>query len=545
VVRAIALLAALAVALLAVSGAGGAATQQTPKRGGTVIFGTSSGAIVEPACMNVLVVKCAAAQPFFLAFTLEEVLEPAFDVGPDFTFRPRLVSRVTVTSRPPFTLTYRIRAEARWSDGVSVTARDFVFTHETRVAHRAALGPEDRAVLGHVRRVTAAGPKTVRVVLRSRFAGWHTLFGNVLPEHVLEGRDLSKTWLDGIDDPRTGEPIGSGPFLLESWKRGREFTLVRNRRYWGSHPAFLDRLVIPFGLGDKTRSAFRKGDVDIAWGVFPPEVPALRREPGLRVTSPPSSNFEPLSIRVGRGGHPALKNRLVRQAIAFGLDRAGLARQLFGAIASTKSLDSVVYLIQSPFYEPNWSRYRPRPALARRLLGQARCRPGADGIYVCAGNRLSLRFITTAGVPPRELVLKSMQVQLRKIGIEVVPTYAAPQTLFSTILPRGTFDVALHGWGFDPNPTQASTLFGCGALYNWTGYCSRSVQRGLDRAARTLDAGAQARILNRVDVQVSRDVPMVPLFQLPLSTALRTSVRNFRTLPLNPLSDAENWWLDD
>ena len=59
-------------------------------------------------------------------------LRGAFVVGPGFTWRPDLVTRADFTTTPPLTITYHIRPEARWSDGVPVTAHDFVFTHEAR-----------------------------------------------------------------------------------------------------------------------------------------------------------------------------------------------------------------------------------------------------------------------------------------------------------------------------------------------------------------------------------------------------------------------------
>ena len=122
--RGSALAGAVAVALLAVSGAGGAAVQ-TPKRGGTVVFGAGA----EPTCLSPVDASCA--QPGFL----EKVLEPAFALAPDSTQRPRLVSSVTYTKTPPFTVTLGIHPAARWSDGVPVTARDFVFTHDAIVEH--------------------------------------------------------------------------------------------------------------------------------------------------------------------------------------------------------------------------------------------------------------------------------------------------------------------------------------------------------------------------------------------------------------------------
>ena len=83
------------------------------------------------------------------------------------------------------------------------------------------------------------------MVLRSRLAEWRLLFDHVLPRHALAGKDLRKVWRNGIDNPKTGKPIGSGPFLVR-WEQGRQLTLVRNPRYWGPHVAYLDRIVLRF-----------------------------------------------------------------------------------------------------------------------------------------------------------------------------------------------------------------------------------------------------------------------------------------------------------
>src|SRR5688572_6092626 len=118
--RLTALAAAIAASLLVVSGAAGTATQQTPKRGGPLIVRLLAD---EPACLNVLLTICG---PFVHDWG-EKVLQRPFGVGPDFTYEESLVAGVDVTKRRPFTLTYHIRPEARWSDGVPITAQDFKF----------------------------------------------------------------------------------------------------------------------------------------------------------------------------------------------------------------------------------------------------------------------------------------------------------------------------------------------------------------------------------------------------------------------------------
>ncbi len=533
--RALALAAAIAVSLLAVSGAGGASAQ-TPKRGGTLLFGSSSR---EPACLNVLLARCVPPQ--ITRYIVDLILEQPFEVGPDFEFRPRLVSSVAFTRTPPFTLTYHIRPEARWSDGTQVTARDFAFTLH---AIRSSGTPEERMLHSVIRRVHAVDAKTVRVTLQSRVAAWRSLFRNILPRHALAGEDLEAIWSDRIDNPKTGRPIGNGPFLLERWERGRELTLRRNPNYWGTHLSYVDRLVVRFWTGTDQSEALRKGELDITQGMFPASIPALRREPGLRVAATPGAAFEHFDLRIGPGGHSALKNKLVRRALAFGIDRAALVRKLWGEIApQSRPFDSAVLLSQSGYYEPNWNGYSYRPAEARRLLEQAGCRRGADSIHVCGGERMSLRFVTPAGNPTREQELALVQAQLRAVGVEVVPTFAPNPVVIGRILPSGDFDVALFSWVYPEPVVEIKSIFGCGGADNYTGYCQRLVTRELDQANRILDERQRARVLNGADRQLARDVPLIPLFQYVTSAARHASVRNVRLHPLDQLWNAEDWWL--
>jgi len=133
------------------------------------------------------------------------------------------------------------------------------------------------------------------------------------------------------------------------------------------------------------------------------------------------------------------------------------------------------------------------------------------------------------------------------VGVEVVPTFATNISFFGQILPSGDFDVALFAWIAAPDPTFAKLLFGCGGFNNHTGYCQRLVTSDLDQAERILDADQQARVLNRADAQMAKDVPVIPLYQQTQSVALRSTVRNFGlslNTTLTPLWNAENWWLE-
>jgi peptide/nickel transport system substrate-binding protein len=234
----------------------------------------------------------------------------------------------------------------------------------------------------------------------------------------------------------------------------------------------------------------------------------------------------------------------VRQAIAYGIDRVALVRQIYGFAPRYPVSDSAIFPTFSRYYSPNWIAYRYRPAQARRLLAQAGCHPGVDGIYVCGEDRLSLRLLTTAGTQFRERAAKLIQTQLLAVGIEVRPSFVPSQSLFGQVLPSGEWDLVLFAYLRDPDPTGQGETVGCGGIDNISVYCQRLVTSAINQADRILDPDVQARVLNDVDAALARDVPLIPLVQSPFVVGFRKTIRNVSISRFNALSTAENWWLE-
>jgi hypothetical protein len=223
-------------------------------------------------------------------------------------------------------LTNRIQPRARWSDGVPVTARDFVFTLRARIARKDELARDERAIVGQVRSVSAVGTKTVRVVLRGRHAGWRSLFGNILPRHALAGEKLGSIWADRIVNPKDGQADRERAIPRRAPGARRTADPRTQPRDWGPR-GYLDRLVLRFrGQVTDPVEWFRRDEHDIAWGLPPASgaLAALRQERGLRlVTTPPSAPWDHFAIRIGPGGHPALK----RTSSSDGRSRTGSTEQ--------------------------------------------------------------------------------------------------------------------------------------------------------------------------------------------------------------------------
>jgi peptide/nickel transport system substrate-binding protein len=545
--------AATLASLAAISGAGGSSTA-TPKRGGTVFMPGGP----EPACLTPYIVACTSGlMVTFMDSLPRAVLPGAYEVRPDLTWKAQLVSKVDVSAKRLLTLTYHIRPEAHWSDGVPVSAGDFLFTYRTLVAYKTQLDQVDRVVVQMIRSVRALDAKTVRVVLPldlTMWRGW--VFRTVLPRHVLEGEDYLTVWRERIENPKTGAPIGSGPFLVSGWDRGKQLTLVRNPRYWGPHPAYVKRVALRFGLEGTPAAWLASGAVDLAWGLGyetglgPEAIPSLRAVPGVRVLSRLAPAPDVITFNVGTGGHSLLRKRFVRQALAYGVDRQAIVRKLFGATRPKQQVtDNFFYLNSSSYYRANWGRYRYRPAEARRLLERGGCVRGTDGIFVCDGERLSLRFVTRGDIPSRVTTLELVERQLREAGIEVVPRYASGDVAFNQIwLVAREWDlleVTVIYW-IPMDEYALSPLF-CQdprASVAWTRYCQRLDPAKLSRANYTLVGHARARAVNEVDKALAEDVPALPLFFKPAIAASNASLRGYVLHPLDPFWCTEDWWLE-
>ena len=198
VARGVALAAAIAVSLLAVSGAGGSAAQ-TPKRGGTVV---SRPIHREPACLNPFLALRAVgcdldARLVDYPGSRRRRSRPA----PDFSCG-RISSPRGHREEASFRLTYHIRPERGG-------ATEFRSAPTTSCSPRAQFRSLDPRTSRARRAVRVASPCARRedvsgVVLRPHYADWRALFGPSCRATRSAGVDIEKVWIDRIDNPKTG-----------------------------------------------------------------------------------------------------------------------------------------------------------------------------------------------------------------------------------------------------------------------------------------------------------------------------------------------------
>jgi peptide/nickel transport system substrate-binding protein len=538
------LLAGVVIAALALAATGSARvngpTSHQSGKGGTLIFGAEQGGGPD-WCLNLILdVDCNA---FWNVVFQTPVIRGAFLFTPSFKYQPDLISKYTLQLKP-MRVTYYIRKNAKWSDGVQVTGKDFKFTWQTAMNpkykdHIDPLGWED------ISSVKGNG-KVVKVTFKKNFAAWRGLFGYVLPEHALAGTDMLTVWNDCICNPKAGNaPISDGPFLLTKFDRGSGITLERNPKGWYGKKAKLDSIVFRFVTNTNSEiQAIRGGEVDAIYPQPQLALADLKGQAGLKIQTHLGLQWEHIEIEEGAKGNPLAKDKWMRQALMLSVNREAAARALFGTLnPNVKVLQSLTRTTSHPGYQPHFDKWNYNPGKVETILKAHGCTKGADGIFTCNGTRVSFLFESTRGNKNRELAFTIYDDQARKAGIELKNGFVPAGTLFGSHLPDHNFDLAMFTYLVTVDPHYNVSIFSCGSPSNYTEYCNQKVTSLLKQSDVTLDEKMRTKLVNQADVIMADDIPMIPLYQRPTYFVYKSNITGMvdNASSQGPSWNAEAW----
>src|SRR5919108_5138303 len=538
------LLAGVVLAALALAATGSARvngpSSAASKSAGTLVFGAEQGGGPD-WCLNLILdVDCNA---FWNVVFQTPVIRGAFLFTPKFTYKPDLISRFKLQTRP-LRVTYYIRKNARWSDGTQVTGKDWKFTWQTATnpkykEHIDPLGWED------IRSVTGSG-KVVKITFKRNFAAWRDLFNYVLPAHALTGTDMLTVWNDCICNPKKGNaPIGDGPFLLTKFDRGAGITLTKNPKGWYGKPAKLNSIVWRYVTNTNSEiQAIRSGEVDAIYPQPQLALADLKSQSGLKVITHLGLQWEHIEIQEGAKGNPLAKQVWARQALILSLNRAAAAKALYGTLnPNIKVLNSLTRLTNEQGYTGHFSKWNYNPSKLATLMKAHGCAKGGDGIFSCNGQKMSFNFESTSGNALRTLAFTIFQDQASKAGIELRNGFVPAGTLFGSHLPDHNFDLAMFTYVVVVDPHYNVAIFSCGAPGNYTEYCNRKVTSLLAKSDKELNPAKRLSYVNQAGAIMANDVPMIPLFQRATYLVFKSNVRGLgdNASSQGPSWNAEAW----
>ena len=433
-------------------------------------------------------------------------------------------------SRDGLSITYHLRGDARWTDGVPVTARDVRFSWQSIVSG------DNNAVSHHgyddVSRIDVPNDRTLIVHLKKPFAPFVSTFFTesdqpytVVPEHVLgKYRSLNEI-------PFNSEPtVTDGPFRFERWMHGERIVLTANDAFFLGKPK-LRRIVI-FVVADENTSVnlLRTREIDYMFQASILTNPVLRTTPGVHLVWVNMNGYEGLGINLR---HKPLDDVRVRNAIAYAIDKSEIMRTLTYGNERMATADLPDWM---------WAANRslvsdPRDVeKARELMRSAR-----------VVTPLHLVLVTESADVTHKRAAVLVQSMLKDIGIDVeVKTYPG-DLLYAPagaggIINRGNFDLSIWPWygGVDPDN---SAQFSCESIppngWNESRYCTPEMDALQRDAVTRVDRSSRATAYHRIEELVFKDKPVIPFWWQRQQEAFSVDLRGFSP---NPAVESWNAW---
>jgi peptide/nickel transport system substrate-binding protein len=529
-----------------------AAMMTACSRGGPGGAPTGRHAWTQAGVLRVAVVQEPKSLNPLLAATTDDgfidrlMFEPLLTADPRGNPLPMLAARVPTIenggiSRDGLTVTYHLRDDAKWTDGVPVTAADVKWSWQ------AIVNPNDNVISRHgydmVRAVDTPDAHTVVVHLKHRFAPFvNTFFAesdqpyDVVPAHV-----LSK--YPNINQVAFNQApvVGDGPFRFVSWTHGDRIVLQANPRFFEGKPG-LGRVLIEFVPDENTAiNLLRTHAIDYLFQASISTYPALRNVADAKLVFVNMNAFEGLQFNVS---HPVLSDPRVRLAIAHAFEKPGLVSRLTHDVDKVATEDIPDWMWA---FDPTVRSHPYDATAAKRLLSQAGYVFGPDGLARKSGRTLQLLLATdTANATHREESLL-VQEALSRIGIEVDVKYYPQNLLYATasmggIVQSGKFDLTLAPWyaGIDPDD---SSQFTCAMIppggYNTSRYCNPDMEAAQAKALDTYDQAMRAVAYGRIQHLLERDNPYVFFWWQRQLEAISVDFKGFKP---NPVTESWNAW---
>lgn len=381
------------------------------------------------------------------------------------------------------TYTFQLRENVTWHDGTPFTAGDVKFTIEAIMDPEN--GSENYPNYEEVASINVRSDTEIAFSLSEpNFAFLDYMTMSILPEHLLRGEDM---W----ESDFFRNPVGTGPYQLESWDPGQAITMVKNEGYFDGS-ANIDRIIFKIVNDDSAKALqLKNGELDLAQ-ITPKDAKALENAGNLTVYDMKTADYRGILYNFQNSYWQ--ENADLIPAISYAIDRQAMV----DAVLLGQGFPACSPIQLNKFYYDGVEHYDYSPEKAVEVLENAGCERDTEGYWCRNGERIGFTINATPGDQVRIDMAQIAAQQLQQLGLDVkanVPTGG---------IDWGGQECCVIGWGspFDADD-HTYKVFGTGNGANYSGYSNEDVDRYLRLARQTDDDFLRAEYYKQFQIALA------------------------------------------
>ncbi len=458
------------------------------------------------------------------------VFDPLLTLDVNGEYLPRLAAVVPTVENGGIspdgrTYTFRLREGVQWHDGEPFTAADVKFTWE--VITNPDLPIPSRSIWEDVTAVETPDSHTVMFTFAEPNVAFLDVTARsnafILPKHLLADDDIANSALNRA-------PVGTGPFVIQEWVSGSHIAFGRNPHYWQDGRPHLAEIVVRIIPGSEgQRAALQRGELDLLLDITSADLSFVEGLNQYQVVTTPTYAWWHFWLN---NSDPVLADRSVRQALAYGLDKAAITETVM------RGINEPLHAVVPPAHwahNPDVRVYPYDPDRAQELLEESGWTLGADGIRQRDNVRLRLEVLNIAGQAERLRVIQIAQAYWRDLGIDV-QIREIDGASFPPTMAGGDFQIAYGWFGEEHEP-----VFNLWLGTNWQNYDNEEALDLLRQVPTLVEQSERQALVQRFQELAAEDMPTLPLATRVLLSAARNDLQGYEPGLAGSLWNAADW----
>ena len=382
------------------------------------------------------------------------------------------------------TYTFKLRSDVKWHDGEKFTARDVKFTIEAIM--NPDNGSENYPNYIEIKEIKVNSDTEITFVLSEpNYAFLDYMTMSILPEHKLKGEDM---W----ESAYFKNPIGTGPYKLESWDVSQAITMVKNADYFGG-AAKIDTIIFKIVTDDNAKALqLKEGTLDLAQ-VTPKDAQSFKDAEGLTVYDMNTADYR--GILYNFWNPYWQENGDLIPAISYCIDRQAIV----DAVLLGEGFVAYSPIQLNEYNYDGVEKYTYDLAKAEAAFKAAGCEKDKDGYWCRNGERISFTINATPGDQVRIDMAQIAAQQLKAAGLDVKANVPADG------IDWGKQECCIIGWG-SPYDADDHTykVFSTDAGANYSGYSNADVDKWLKMARQTNDEAKRKEYYKEFQIAMAK-----------------------------------------